>query len=131
MMFQKNDAGAISTAQYKFFVTRTPKHTYMNLSNGVTSDESTFQIPAPGTYSFAEYRINWLGQLIYRMVGGDDFAKAIGAGKLKGRVERDQKGNVTAIYLTDTTQHIRDFIESAKPSDVFQSPAKFNRIGYP
>jgi len=131
MEFKKNDAGSISSAHYDFYVTRTSKHDYLNVTNGHTDNEQDFPVGKPGTYSFAEYHFNWMGRLVYSMVGGDAFAKAVDEGKLKGKVDRDNKKNVTAIYLTDSSKHILNFIESSKPQDVFQSTAKLTRVGGP
>jgi hypothetical protein len=131
MEFKKNDVGSVSSAQYDFFVTRTPKHDYLNVTNGHTDNEQTFPVGRPGSYSFAEYHFNWMGRLVYSMIGGNGFAKAIDEGKLKGIVERDSKKNITAIYLTDSSKRILDFIESSKPQDVFDSTAKLTWVGGP
>jgi hypothetical protein len=131
MEFTKNDVGTISTAQYDFYVTRTAKHDYLNVTNGRTDNEQLFPVGKPGSFSFAEYHFNWLGRLVYSMIGGNGFAKAVDEGKVKGKVVRDSKKNITAIYLTDTSQHILDFIESSKPQDVFDSTTALTRAGGP
>jgi hypothetical protein len=131
MELTKNDAGQVASAKYDFFVTRSSKHDYLNVTNGHSSDESVFSIGRGGTYSFAEYHFNWLGELVYSMVGGDGIAKAVDEGKLKGKVDRDSKGAVNDIYLTDTSKRMLDFIESSKPKDVFEMTTKLTWVGGP
>jgi hypothetical protein len=132
MIFSKySGTGAISTAQYDFFVTRTSKHDYLNLSHGVSRDPGFWPSARSGTYIFAEYHFTWLGQLAYSMVAGDAFGKAVDAGKLRGKVQRDKKYGVVGLFLTDSSRHILDFIESSKPGDVFGAPTKLSKIGGP
>jgi hypothetical protein len=132
MEFEKNDVGSISSAHYDFYVTRTPKHSYLNVTNGQSDNEQVFPVSKPGIYSFAEYHFNWLGELVYSMVGGDGIAKAVDQGKLKGKVDRGSKGEVDNIYLTDTSKRMLDYIESSKPKDAFiVPPMKMSKIGGP
>ena len=131
MELTRNDKGRIASAKYDFYVTQTSKHAYLNVTNGHSSDESTFPVGHAGTYSFVEYHFNWLGELVYSMVGGDAIAKAVDEGKLKGKVDRDDKHNVTGIYLTDSSKRMLDFIESSKPQGVFQSTTKLKWVGGP
>jgi hypothetical protein len=131
MEFGKDDAGSIATARYDFYITRTPKHSYLNVTNGHSDNEQLFPVGEKGTYIFAEYHFNWMGRLIYSFVGGDGVAKAVDEGKLKGKVDRDSKGALNDITLTDTSKHILDFIESSKPRDVFELTTKLTWVGGP
>lgn len=131
MEFTKNDAGRISTAQYDFYVTRTSKHDYLNLTSGHSDNEEIFPVGTHGSYSFAEYHINWMGRLVYSMIGGNGFANAVDQGKVKGKVDRGSKGAVDSIYLTDSSRHILDYIESSKPQDVIDSTIKLRWVGGP
>lgn len=126
--FGKDDTGAMSMSA-DFFVTRTGKHEYLNLSNRLGSAHGHAHTDHPGTYTFTEVRFTWLGRLVITSVDGAGFAKAVKEGRLRGRVIEDKKGNATDTLLKDSGERILGFIEGAKPEDVLGTPVKFSRIG--
>jgi hypothetical protein len=125
--FGKDDSGALSMSS-DFFVTRTGKHEYLNLSNRMVSGHGHAQTDHPGTYTFTEVRFTWLGRLVMTSVDGDGFAKAVKEGRLKGRVTEDKNG-VTDTLLKDSGERILGFIEGAKAGDVLGTPVRFGKIG--
>jgi hypothetical protein len=133
MAFGKDTGSGMGSAQYDFFVTRTAKHNYVNLSHGVFRDpDALFGSPEdPEAYIFAEYHFSWTGQLVYSLVTGDAFVKAVEAGKLRGKVFYDDQKRPINALLKDSPKRILDFIESSKPADVFGAPEKLTWTGHP
>jgi hypothetical protein len=123
------DSGAIDTLREDFFVTHTPKGDYFNLTNGFYTIDGKVHRDKPGTYTFAEYRFSWIGQLVTAGAKADNFVTAVQQGKLKGRVTHDKNGNVSEVLLTDSSERILHFIESSKAGDVFDAESRFGKVG--
>ncbi len=123
LQLSKDKAGAAATP-IDFFVTRTPRHSYLNL----------LQPPAPGPgrshshgrrmYEFAEYHFSWRGQLLISPVGGTGFAEALKRGVLHGKND----GSTVTIAPADAGR-IPAFIEGSKRDDVLWPPFVATKIG--
>jgi hypothetical protein len=133
MMLGKDNDKGLQTLGYTFFVTRTPLHNYLNLSHLVETSEGKTHTDNSDLYSFVEYHFSPAGHLVYSTVGGEAFSKAVESGRLKGKVTRDPKTkSPTGTTLTDSSERILSFIESAKPTEVFeQQPQTLEKIGAP
>jgi hypothetical protein len=133
MIFGADPKTGFGQMKYDFFVTPARKEGYMNLSHLVTSGtDSGFFKPDGDNYFFVKYRINWLGQLEYWPVMGDVFGRAVTNHKLRGKADYDkQHDSYGNIYLTDSGQHILDFINSSKPKDVLGYETKLTWVGGP
>lgn len=129
MTFGGFEDGELDRSQFDFFVTRTAKHNYLNLSRGITTVNGQTHIDHTGRYTFVEYHFSWRGQLVYSNVDGPGLVTAVQSGKLKGKVTSDSKSNSTDTLLKDSSEHILGFIESSKPQDVFGVASKFDKIG--
>ncbi len=63
---------------------------------------------------------------------GDIFGKAVDSHKLRGKADYDkQQDHYDDIYLTDSSQHILDFINSSNPKDVLGFLTKLTWVGGP
>jgi hypothetical protein len=153
MTFGGFEDGELDRSQFDFFVTRTAKHNYLNLSRGITTANGQTHIDHTGRYTFVEYHFSWRGRLVYSYIDGPGLASAVQSGKLKGKVTSDSKSNATDTLtwrldrasgggvtsdlksnstdtlLKDSSEHILGFIESSKPQDVFGMASKFDKIG--
>ena len=134
MIFGTDPKSGLGEFKYDFFVTPAGKEGYLNLSHLVTSgtDSGAIFKPDGDNYFFAKYRFNWLGQLECRTVMGNTFGKAVDSHKLRGRADYDkQHDTYDDIYLTDSSQHILDFINSSKSKDVLGYETKLTWVGGP
>jgi hypothetical protein len=89
IMFFGKDKTGMGTMSWDFFVTRTPKHTYLNMIPLVEVSRGHVRPRPSKMYAFEEYRFSWRGQLVVSSVGGEVFQK------------QSKKGNSTVkpIYL--------------------------------
>ncbi|HEX4086167.1 MAG TPA: hypothetical protein VHY22_14725 [Chthoniobacteraceae bacterium] len=124
-----DDSGAIDTLREDFFVTHTAAGDYLNLTNGVYAVDGKAHRDHPGPYTFAKYRFSWLGRLMTAGINSDSFVTAVQHGTLKGKLTRDNKGNVTNLLLTDSSARILHFIESSKPGEIFAKETRFEKVG--
>jgi hypothetical protein len=133
MIFGTDPKSGFAQFKYDFFVTPAGKEGYLNLSHLVTDGPNgAFFKPEGDNYFFAKYRFNWLGQLEYWPVMGDVFGKAVESHKLRGKADYDkQDDSYDNIYLTDSSQHVFDFINSSKPKDVLGVLTKLTWVGGP
>jgi hypothetical protein len=134
MMFGTDPKTGLGQIKYDFFVTPAGKGGYLNLSHETEEGMGTsgFFKPRGDNYFFVKYRYLWTGQLDYWPVMGDAFGNAVDSHKLQGRTEYDkQHSSYRNIFLTDSSRHILDFIESSKPNDVLGGPTKLTWIGGP
>ena len=123
---------------YVFFVTRTPSHTYLNLTGAnVGSAENqpsidTIARRAVGetdAFTFMEYHYNWLGRLICADPDEQVVGAAVQKGELKGTVDLDDKKNVAAVHLTDSPAHILNYFETTKGA--FSKGTAWTKLGGP
>jgi len=125
LLFGKDEKG-MGAELLDFFVTRTPKHTYLNLITRGEIESGHLHAQKSRMYSFQEYHFSWTGQLVVSAVGGEAFSKAIKEGKLHGKVEQ------FVITISHTpSERILAFIEGSKPEDVFIKAYSATRIGSP
>jgi len=136
MMFGTDPKTGLGQIKYDFFVTPAGKGGYLNLSH--ETEEGTGQTgffkPDGDNYFFVKYRNNWMGQLEYWPVAGDAVGKAVDSHMLRGRTVYDQKHQLyTNIYLTDSSRHILDFLETSKLAQTLWAtePTKLNWVGGP
>jgi len=115
-----------SSNSTNFFVTRTPRHSYLNISNDYERDANADKPSLnQDDYTFLEYHITNRGDLILSWLDPDIFTKAIAAGKLRGN------SNSSYPYLTDSSDHILTFIEASDPKKMFFPLSKLTRTGAP
>jgi hypothetical protein len=125
LLFGKDKKG-MGAESWDFFVTRTPKHTYLNLISRAEIEAGHVRSQKSRMYTFEEYRFSWTGQLVVSDVGGEAFSKAIEQGKLHGKVE-----NFLVTISHTPSERILAFIETSKPKDVFRKAYTATRIGGP
>ena len=113
-----------------FFVTRTRRRNYLNLSNNFerSGADGEPRVPVRG-YVFVAYHLSKPGELVIAELQGDFIAKAVKEGKLKGETKDDGFGPKT--FLTDSSDHIAAFIEASKTEEVFGPSQKLFKIGAP
>jgi hypothetical protein len=123
MLWFGKDKNGASTGSADFFVTRTAKHSYLNVSE--VSDNRSEATPRK-TYMFWEYHFSWNGRMVIAAVGGDIFEKAVREGKLHGKTDQ---------WMTTISHEpigrLLAFIEAAKPKDVFIKESAMVKIGGP
>jgi hypothetical protein len=128
MSIDQDGGDGIGTSQYDFFVTRSGKRNYVNLSHGTSRGEGEIHADRSGHYLFVEYRFSWRGQLIYSIMNPNLFTKAVESGQLKGKVTYDENKNSDTL-LKDSPERILKFIESCKQADIFVEPSTCDKIG--
>jgi hypothetical protein len=118
------DKDGMGTMLWNFFVTRTARHAYLNMTSLVSVDRGHVHQSPSKTYMFVEYRFSWRGQLVASLVGGEVFSKAIKEGKLHGKTDL-----FTTSISHETSKRVLGFIDTAKPEDVFMKPWVATKIG--
>lgn len=126
LSFGRDEKG-LDAISCDFFVTRTLKHSYMNLSLEGEARRGHVKRITTKQYMFAEYHFSGSGKLVTSLIGGESFSRAIKQGKLHGKT--DKYSNST---LHDTSERVLTFIETSRPKDVLEkSPTTATRIGKP
>jgi hypothetical protein len=124
---------------YIFFVTETPKGKYINYlyeDPKETSDKNPTMVAAasrmvgkPETFAFMKYHFNWLGKLVCDEPDVNIIGKAVESGKLKGKVDYDNKHKISAVHLTDTSAYVLSVFETTPGA--FTKGTAWAKIGGP
>jgi hypothetical protein len=125
MLFGKDKTG-MSTMSWDFFVTRTPKHAYLNMIPLIEVNHGHVRSRPSKMNTFAEYRFSWSGQLVVSSVGGEVFSKAVKEGKLHGKTDP-----FTTTISHERSERVLAFIETSRPEDVFMKSWTATKIGSP
>jgi hypothetical protein len=126
LLFGKDKKKGMGAETLDFFVTRTPKHTYLNLIPRVEIESGHVRAQKSKMFTFEEYRFSWTGQLVVSDLNGEAFSKAIEQRKLHGKVD------LFLVTISHTpSERIVAFIEGSKPEDVFRKAYTATRIGSP
>ena len=125
MLFGKDKTG-MGAMSWDFFVTRTPKHAYLNMIPFVEVSRGHVRPHPSNMYTFEEYRFSWRGQLVVSSVGGEVFSKAVKAGKLHGKTDL-----FTTTISHEPSARVLAFIETSRPEDVFMKSWTATKIGSP
>ncbi len=120
LAFSKDKTG-VSTDLWDFFVTRTAKHFYLNMTQASPKRE---EVTSHKTYTFLEYHFSWNGQLIVAPVGGKAFENAIKERKLHGTTNQ-----FTTTISHEPVGRLLAFIETARPEDVFMARSAMIKAG--
>lgn len=72
-----SDETAPGAVTWSFFVTPTPKHTYLNLVELSELSRGKARVFTRQKFSFMQYRFDWRRRLVLSNVGGDIFSKAV------------------------------------------------------
>jgi len=120
------DKKGIDTGSWDIFVTRTPKHTYLNITARDRIAREQMRFGRAKGYAFAEYHFSWFGELSVSPVGGDAFSKAVEQKKLHGKNEF-----LTTTISRENPERIIALIENSKSKDVFIGTSRARKIGKP
>jgi hypothetical protein len=83
----------------------------------------------PEPYFFAAYEFAGRDRLSVRFLRNQTLSAAIDANRLAGTVDHDVNG--LSVALTDSATHIRDFLATASPRDLFDDPIELRRLDQP
>ena len=125
LMIDKDKAG-LSTISADFFVTRTPRHSYLNITHVVSRNHSSVTRDYSHTYVFMEYHFSLLGDMVTALVLEKVFKDAIAQGKIHGSAKKS-----SSTLVDDSAERVLSLIESSKPKDVFGKWSRFRKIGRP
>jgi hypothetical protein len=125
LSFSRGEKG-IDRTSWDFFVTRTPKYAYLNVTPLDTVSRKQLQLNKGKAYVFVEYHFSWFGELVLSPVGGEAFAKAVEQKRLHGKNE----------FLSTTISHqnpqgLVTLIETSRRKDVFMGTIRARKIGSP
>lgn len=117
----------------KFFVTRTPKYNFLNITQDKIqcTDGTVSPNGALDAYWIVEYHFSRNGELLLSWLDEDTFADAVDKKLLRGDTSPGGLGANKYTLLSDSPAHIIHFIETSAPDKVFTGPMKFRRIGGP
>jgi len=123
--FSRDEKG-IDRTSWDFFVTRTPKHTYLNVTPRETVSRKQLQLSRGKAYVFFEYHFSWFGELVLSPVGGAAFSQAVERKRLHGKNEF-----LATTISRENPQRILELLETSKPKDVFMATIRARKIGRP
>jgi hypothetical protein len=114
-----------------FFVTRTAKHRYLNLTHAIYRNSFGAQLSPSTTYTFMAYQFSRTGRLVVSMSNDNVFTDAIQSGKLRGTIKGDLGSFTNGAVIEDSSDHILSFIESPKPNPIFIKVWTLTKISGP
>ncbi|PYL28470.1 MAG: hypothetical protein DMF45_09055 [Verrucomicrobia bacterium] len=123
--FSRDEKG-IDRTSWDFFVMRTPKHTYLNVTPRETVSRKQLQLSRGKAYVFFEYHFSWFGELVLSPVGGAAFSQAVERKRLHGKNEF-----LATTISRENPQRILELLETSKPKDVFMATIRARKIGRP
>jgi hypothetical protein len=113
------------------FPTTIGDKTYLNVSDG--KDEQVKRLEQQGwtpetvtSYLLLRYQVTG-DTLTVQWIDGDAKKRAVEAGTIKGKVEKDQDGNARAMF-TDTTENLVKFIAEAGDDLFSKNALKLERV---
>jgi len=112
---------------YGAYVTVAGAQRYINLQPSGARGANETETPEP--YFFAAYELAGRDRLSVRFLSNRALSAAIDANRLAGTVTRDIGG--PSVELTDSAAHIRDFLATASPRDLFDDPIELRRLDQP
>lgn len=112
---------------YEAYVTAAGAQRFINLQPSGTRGANETDTPEP--YFFAAYEFAGRDRLSVRFLSNQALSAAIEANRLAGTVDRDASG--PSVALTDSAAHIRDFLATASPRDLFDEAIEFRRLDQP
>ena len=112
---------------YEAYVTVAGPQHYINLQPSGTRGANETDTPEP--YFFATYEFSGTDRLSVRFLSNQALSAAIGANRLTGTVDHDLSG--PSVTLTDSAAHIRDFLATASPRDLFDEAIELRRLNQP
>ncbi len=112
---------------YEAYVTAAGAQRFINLQPSGTRGANETDTPEP--YFFAAYEFAGRDRLSVRFLSNQALSAAIDANRLAGTVDRDVSG--PSVALTDSAAHIRDFLATASPRDLFDEAIEFRRLDQP
>jgi len=77
---------------------------------------------------FLKYSLSLDGTLMLAEMAKEPVAKAIDEKRLKGKVGRNKKGEVTAVAITDSMENIRAYIEKEDPKKLFILLGSYRKV---
>ena len=112
---------------YEAYVTAAGAQRFINLQPSGTRGANETDTPEP--YFFAAYEFAGRDRLSVRFLRSQTLSAAIDANRLAGTVDHDVGG--PSVALTDSAAHIRDFLVTASPRDLFDDPIELRRLEQP
>lgn len=70
-------------------------------------------------YFFCKYSLSLDGTFMLALMAEKPVAKAIDGKRLQGKVERNEKGEIKSVLITDSAENIRALIEAEDPQELF------------
>lgn len=95
---------------------------YLNLC---TKDDEKKEI----RYVFGKYSLSLDGTFMLALMTEEPVAKAIDEKRLQGKVDRNDKGEIKSVLITDSAENIRACIEKEDPRALFQIIGTYKRPG--
>ena len=126
LVFGRDEKGGIGHDYWDYLITRTSKHTYLNVSPRDPISRRQLQSSHGKAYVFFEYHFSWFGEVVLSPVGGPAFSEAIEKKKLHGRNEF-----LTTTISRENPERILQLLENSKPKDVLMSGFRVRKIGGP
>jgi hypothetical protein len=113
------------------FPTTIGKKTYLNVTDGTEPkvklvEEKGWTAETVNTYLIYRYQVTG-DTLTVQWMDGDAKKRAVEAGKIKGKIEKDQDGN-DRVHFTDTTENLTKFITAAGDDLFAKDVLKLERV---
>ena len=112
------------------FPTTLGDKTYLNVTDGtepkVNLLEKGWTAETVNTYLILRYQVTG-DTLAIQWMDGDAKKRAVEAGKIKGKIKKDQDGNVR-VHFTDTTENLTKFITAAGDDLFSKDVLKLERV---
>ena len=114
LMIEHRQDGTYKTFRYRAFPTKLGEQTFLNV---VSPDDHKDR----KGYDIVRYQVD--GKRLSIALMTEAVVKAdIAAGKLKGKVEKGEFGDVT---ITASNEELRAYLQAADPAKLFPKPARF------
>ena len=113
------------------FPTTLGEKTYLNVCDGKEPkvklvEEKGWTAETVNTYWVYRYQVTG-DTLAVQWMDGDAKKRAVEAGKIKGKIEKDQDGNIR-VHFTDTTENLTKFITAAGDDLFSKDVLKLERV---
>jgi hypothetical protein len=113
------------------FPTTIGDKTYLNVSDGKDAqvkllEDKGWTAETVNAYLILRYQVTG-DRLTVQWMDGEAKKRAVEAGKIKGKIEKDQDGNARAMF-TDTTENLAKFIAEAGDDLFSKDVLKLERV---
>jgi hypothetical protein len=113
------------------FPTTIGDKTYLNVSDGKDAqvkllEDKGWTAETVNAYLILRYQVTG-DRLTIQWIDGDAKKRAVEAGKIKGKIEKDQDGNARAMF-TDTTENLAKFVAEAGDDLFSRDVLKLQRV---